>query len=158
MHSNILDAYYSNNAGKLHRIVDKILLRFGGLSDKDLMHEYLGIPAMESEAESEVDASSILEFVRENAASYATNEDIDLYKEVLDTLSRKLDASSVLLEEANKPSLVALVAYSFQCDVDLDNWFVDFNTRNDTYIIDQKKNYIHMKEDLKEFVGHAHAA
>lgn len=36
MHSNILDAYYSNNAGKLHRIVDKILLRFGGLSDKDL--------------------------------------------------------------------------------------------------------------------------
>ena len=32
----ILITYYSNNAKKLHRIVDKILLKFGGLSDKDL--------------------------------------------------------------------------------------------------------------------------
>ena len=32
----ILNTYYSNNARKLHKIVDKILLKFGGLSDKDL--------------------------------------------------------------------------------------------------------------------------
>ena len=32
----ILITYYENNAKKLHRIVDKILLKFGGLSDKDL--------------------------------------------------------------------------------------------------------------------------
>lgn len=32
----ILSTYYANNAKKLHRIVDKILLQFGGLSDKDL--------------------------------------------------------------------------------------------------------------------------
>lgn len=32
----ILLAYYSDNAGKLHNMVDKILLKFGGLSDKDL--------------------------------------------------------------------------------------------------------------------------
>lgn len=32
----ILIVYYSNNAKKLHKIVDKILLKFGGLSDKDL--------------------------------------------------------------------------------------------------------------------------
>ena len=32
---NILDAYYANNARKLHRTVDKILCKFGGLSDKD---------------------------------------------------------------------------------------------------------------------------
>ncbi|MCI8512685.1 MAG: hypothetical protein HFE83_11965 [Lachnospiraceae bacterium] len=32
----ILDEYYSNHAAKLHKIVDKILLAFGGLSDKDL--------------------------------------------------------------------------------------------------------------------------
>lgn len=31
-----LMAYYGNNAKKLHEIVDKILLKFGGLSDKDL--------------------------------------------------------------------------------------------------------------------------
>lgn len=32
----ILITYYSNNARKLHKVVDKILLKFGGLSDKDL--------------------------------------------------------------------------------------------------------------------------
>ena len=32
---DILDTYYSDNAKKLHRTVDKILCKFGGLSDKD---------------------------------------------------------------------------------------------------------------------------
>lgn len=32
----ILWKYYENNAKKLHRVVDKILLKFGGLSDKDM--------------------------------------------------------------------------------------------------------------------------
>lgn len=31
----ILIAYYANNARKLHEVVNKILLKFGGLSDKD---------------------------------------------------------------------------------------------------------------------------
>ncbi len=34
--SDILDSYYSNNAGKLHRVVDRILSKFGGLSGKDM--------------------------------------------------------------------------------------------------------------------------
>lgn len=32
----ILVTYYSNNAKKLHNTVDKILLKFGGISDKDV--------------------------------------------------------------------------------------------------------------------------
>lgn len=31
-----MDTYYADNAKKLHRTVDKILFKFGGLSDKDL--------------------------------------------------------------------------------------------------------------------------
>ena len=31
----LLEAYYADNAKKLHRVVDKILLKFGGLSEKD---------------------------------------------------------------------------------------------------------------------------
>lgn len=34
--NQILITYYSNNAKKLHKIVDRILLKFGGLSDKDV--------------------------------------------------------------------------------------------------------------------------
>ncbi len=33
---HILKIYYANNAEKLHRLVDRILLKFGGLSDKDM--------------------------------------------------------------------------------------------------------------------------
>lgn len=36
LHPDILDTYYADNAKKLHRTVDKILFKFGGLSDKDL--------------------------------------------------------------------------------------------------------------------------
>lgn len=32
----ILVTYYSNNAKKLHNTVDKILLKFGGISGKDV--------------------------------------------------------------------------------------------------------------------------
>ena len=32
----ILITYYADNAKKLHKVVDRILLKFGGLSDKDL--------------------------------------------------------------------------------------------------------------------------
>ncbi len=34
--SDVLDTYYSNNARKLHRVVDRILSKFGGLSGKDM--------------------------------------------------------------------------------------------------------------------------
>lgn len=33
---HVLYEYYENNAQKLHKAVDKILLKFGGISDKDL--------------------------------------------------------------------------------------------------------------------------
>ena len=36
MQKQIIDAYYADNAKKLHKVVDKILFRFGGLSNKDL--------------------------------------------------------------------------------------------------------------------------
>lgn len=35
LQSNLLDAYYADNAKKLHKTVDNILSRFGGLSGKD---------------------------------------------------------------------------------------------------------------------------
>lgn len=35
MHDQILNSYYANNAGKLHRAVDRILAKFGGLYNKD---------------------------------------------------------------------------------------------------------------------------
>lgn len=36
LQSDILDSYYADNAKRLHKVVDKIVLKFGGLSNKDL--------------------------------------------------------------------------------------------------------------------------
>ena len=36
LQSDILDTYYADNARKLHKVVDKILSKFGGLSGKDI--------------------------------------------------------------------------------------------------------------------------
>ena len=36
LQKSILEDYYSDNARKLHKVVDKILVKFGGLSDKDM--------------------------------------------------------------------------------------------------------------------------
>lgn len=35
LQSDILESYYADNAKKLHRVTDKILMKFGGLSGKD---------------------------------------------------------------------------------------------------------------------------
>ena len=32
----ILSTYYENNANRLHKVVNKIVLKFGGISDKDM--------------------------------------------------------------------------------------------------------------------------
>ena len=36
LRSDILNSYYADNAKKLHKVVNKILVKFGGLSNKDL--------------------------------------------------------------------------------------------------------------------------
>ncbi len=111
-----------------------------------LMYDYLGID------EKNVQAMDILGFVKNNVNDAVIAEDIDQYKEVLDSLAEKAGISRKLLAGHNMPSLIALVAYSFMNDIDLDEWVVDFFKRNDSYINDQKENYIHMKADLHKFI------
>lgn len=103
-------------------------------------------------------ANGVLEFVREQAASLATLEDIEQYAEVLETLARNLVHMPKLLENGNMPSLVAVVAWSFEHDVDLDDWFADYCSRNDTYDSDQMENFKAMRDDLVQFIKQAAVA
>lgn len=121
-----------------------------------LMLEYLGIP--KSEPEPEIDLEKALGFVRENVIPFATKEDIGQYAEVLDSLLGKSNCDAKLLEMENRLSLVGIVAYSFENDIDLDDWIVDYCSRNDGYISDQEENYLYMKEDLQQFIKGADAA
>lgn len=120
-----------------------------------MMHEFLGIPGLGMDTDT---ADGMLEFVRENVASYMTREDLEQYVEVLGTLARKTGHMPGLLENDNMPSVAAIVAWSFEHDVDLDDWILDYCNRNDSYTRDQAENFRCMRDDLEQFIRSADVA
>ena len=58
---------------------------------------------------------------------------------------------SKLLDTTNHLSLLAMVAYSYKNDVDLDDWLEDYAAKNNTYHVDQRKNFSHMVNDFKQY-------
>ena len=61
-----------------------------------------------------------LEFIKENVKEDVIDEDIELYKIQLDDWTVEVDNSSKLLEPENMNSLLAVVAYSFETNIDLE--------------------------------------
>ena len=149
-----MNAFYGVDKNSSTKDKNVILKKLGKL--ETLMREFLGVP--KPEPGQEMDSEKVLEFVRDNVVPFATKEDVELYMEVLGSLLEKSNCSAKLLEAENKPSLVGIVAYSFENDIDLDNWVVDYCSRNHAYISDQKENYEHMKNDLQRFIKEADSA
>ena len=80
-------------------------------------------------------------------------KDLELYNETLDDLEEHtIRHGSTLLEKQNRLSLLAMVAYSYKEDIDLDEWMLEYARKNNTYFPDQKKNYFHMRDDLHRFL------
>lgn len=131
---------------------DKILI-----SAKTELLEILMLNYLHINKEDLKDISSS-DFVKENINSDITQEDVEQYEEVLDFLTLNVDNSSKLLDKHNHPSLVGIVAYSFENDIDIDDWIVDYFSRNNMYIRNQKENYLHMKQDLDKYVLNEGAA
>lgn len=79
-------------------------------------------------------------------------EELGCYEETLDELeNNNIRVGSKLLDIANRASLLAMVAYSYKNDIDLDNWLEDYAAKNNMYYPDQRKNYLHMITDLQQF-------
>ena len=84
----------------------------------------------------------------------SVRNDMDFYNQMLDDLEdRTIKDGSKLLNPDNRLSLVALVAYSIEIDIDLDEWMLEYAKNNNTYFIDQQKNFLHMKQDLEKYLG-----
>lgn len=79
----------------------------------------------------------------------------DDMKDFNDTLDQLLDntvkVGSKLLDRQNRLSLLAMMVYSYKEDKDLDVWMADYAKRNNTYFKDQKKNFLHMKQDFDQY-------
>lgn len=79
-------------------------------------------------------------------------DDMDFYNETLDELEdRTIKVGSRLLNEQNRLSLLTMLIWAFNEDVDLEGWLTDYASKNNSYFVDSKKNFIHMKQDYKQY-------
>ena len=119
---------------KLH-ILETVMNEFLLINKEDLIKE-------------DFEEIDILEFVRENVKSDADLEDIRFYEEMLNDYTVEVENSSKLLEKRNNPSLIAIVGYAVENEIDLDKWIVDWFKGNKMYLLSQKKNFLHMKKSV----------
>lgn len=149
LHSKTFEEYdnysfdtYENNKSTKDK---KVVLAKLDILDK-LMREYLHIEEVESD---EIEESSVLNFVKENVNPNATEEDVEFYSDILDDLTIEVDNNTKLLDEHNRPSLIALVGYACENDIDLDEWIKKWFVTNTMYVLNQKQNYLHMVSALQ---------
>lgn len=78
--------------------------------------------------------------------------DINFYNDSLNELLEKtVKVDSKLRNLENKPSLLAMMVYSYKEDKDLDDWMAVYAKQNNAYIVDQKRNFLHMKQDFEKY-------
>ena len=99
--------------------------------------------------------SNIESFISQNLGINveAIQTDMDFYNESLnELLDNTVKIDSKLRNEENRFSLLAMMVYSYKEDKDLDEWMTEYARRNNTYFIDQKKNFLHMKNDFEQYI------
>lgn len=119
---------------------------------EELMKEYFADELENMEDELEVETINVLDFLRENVDENILEEDIEYYKDDLEVLSLDIDNNTRILDISNTPSLLAMIAYSYKEDKPFDNWFMNYCALNNTYIENQKTNYLHMREDFEHYL------
>ncbi len=126
-----------------------------------LMLEYLHIEEKDIKvADEEIFIANVVEIDESEV-----HKNIDIYKEDLngsDSLKGLKDNcirdGSKLLDAQNNLSLLAMVAYSYKIGQDLDEWLTYFASRNNTYFVDQRKNFYLMRDDFNKYLGKGRAA
>lgn len=114
-----------------------------------LMNEYLGTHANNNKGE------SIEEFIADNLniGIEDVQADMDFYNESLnELLDNTVRMDSKLRDKRNRASLLAMMVYSYKEDKDLDKWMIHYTQHNNMYDLDQKKNFLHMKQDFEQFI------
>ena len=97
---------------------------------------------------------SDVEFISQNVDIPIADviKDIQLYMDTLDELEEDhIRVGSKLLHNENRQSMLAIVAYAYKNDIDLEEWMEEYDSNNNTYYVDQKKNFLHMVKDLNAY-------
>lgn len=113
-----------------------------------LMYEFLHIDEMDNTNK------SIETFIAQNLNMNIDTiyENMDFYEKCLTDLTDKtIRDGSKLLNKENHDSLLAMFIYSFENNVEIQEWLTEYAEKNNTYYIDQKENFLHMKQDFKQY-------
>lgn len=80
------------------------------------------------------------------------HDDMDFYNGALvKLLDDNVKDGSKLLDKQNRLSLLAMMVYSYKEDKDLDKWIAEYAKNNNTYFVDQTRNFLHMKQDFEQY-------
>ena len=142
--------------GKLFDTVDEV----GSTKDKSvviaklhiletLLHDFLHV------SDEDLKEVNMLDFVRDNVSSEITEDDVKTYSDMLYDYTLEVDNNTRLLDEHNRPSLIALIGYICHKDIDIDlqEWIKDWFSSHKTYYLNQKENYLHMLNNLQKGVA-----
>lgn len=94
----------------------------------------------------------IEQFVTDVTSVEVDEDRMELFNSMLDDYTVEVDNNSRLLEKENRLSLLSIVAYSFEKEIELKDWFVYYFNKNNTYIKDQRENYLVMKDEVDNFI------
>lgn len=135
------DIYKSRNTRDKIIVVKKV----NGLIA--LMYEFLHI--------TETDAvNSTVKFISENLNMdmEPIQCDLEFYENTLEKLQQDtIRDGSKLLNRENHLSLLTMIVYSYKEDKDLDDWMKQYAEKNNIYYTDQKKNFLHMRDDFERY-------
>ncbi len=120
-----------------------------------LMYGFLHIKKSDTE---EIDEEAFISDVV-NMDKSEVHENINIYIEDLNGSNNLkglkdncIRDGSKLLDSQNKLSLLAMVAYSYKIGQNLDQWLIDFASKNNTYIVDQRKNFYLMRDNFNKYL------
>lgn len=142
---------FDKKTGKTRSTKDKYIVDDKMQLLEILMMEFLGLDLDVDVIKNE----NVEEFIAENLDMDIDDvrKDIDLYNESLeDLLCSTIKYGSKLLDQENRKSMIAMVAFSFREDIDLEEWLTEYAKNNNAYLKNQKENFIHMKEDLMHYI------
>lgn len=139
-------------------LLETLMLNYFGIKNTENNHEEFVENYDNAENQKEVNCNetitpNTIEFLKQNVSSDIEEDDIEFYEESLDDYLVEVPQNSKILDPVNTKSMIAMCAYSYETDEDLGEWLVDYVGRNDDYVLDQKQNFLHMKDDFDKFFG-----
>ena len=149
LHSKVINGVSFDDILESSNTKDKGIVTKKMKQLEQLMVEYLE----DNTINKQEDMVSPVDFVAEaiDIDRETIEEDIEVYEDDLNTLlDNTVKIGAKLRDKENRLSLLAMVAYSYKEDVDLDSWFAQY-AKNDMYYKDQKINFVHMRNDFDQY-------